>query len=117
MIQSKNIKIPKDPVDRNLLGIKLEKQGFIDNAIELYELNIKQGFDGNHPYDRLSIIYHKKKQYNEKIRVLQRGIDVFSQLLNTSSRGNINPKLEKFKEGLKKLLNFQINEKTLLIMF
>lgn len=98
--QYKQIVIPKDPVDRNLKGIELEKDGFLDNAMELYELNIKGGFGGNHPYDRLAIIYRKRKQYTEEIRVLERGIEVFSELKKISSRMDIDPKLNKFKERL-----------------
>lgn len=98
--QYKKIRIPKDPVDRNLKGIELEKEGDIDNAIEFYELNIQEGFEGNHPYNRLAIIYRKRKQYTEEIRVLERGIEVFSKLKATSSRMDIEPKLNKFKERL-----------------
>lgn len=100
--QYEKVKIPKDPVDRNLQGIELEKKGYIDNAIEFYELNIKGGFDGNHPYDRLAIIYRKRKQYTEEVRVLQRGIEVFSKLQKTSPRMDVSLKLNKFKERLLK---------------
>ena len=110
--QYKKVKIFKDPVDRNLQGIEFEKEGYIDNAIEFYELNIKEGFDGSHPYDRLAIIYRKRKQYTEEVRVLQRGIEVFSRLQKTSKRMDVNPKLNRFKERLLKaqeLVNKKIN--------
>lgn len=100
--QYKKIRIPKDPVDRNIKGTELEKEGYIDNAIEFYELNIKDGFEGNHPYDRLAIIYRKRKQYTEEIRVLERGIEVFSKLEKISPRMDVDPKLNKFKERLLK---------------
>ena len=98
----KKIKIPKDVVDRNLKGIDLEKEGYTDNAIEFYEANIKDGFEGNHPYDRLAIIYRKRKQYIEEIRVLEIGIGVFSKLKETSPRMDVEPKLNTFKARLVK---------------
>ena len=39
--------------------MELEKEGKIDSAILLYEENVKESFEGNHPYDRLAVIYHK----------------------------------------------------------
>lgn len=85
-------------VERNLNGISLEKTD-LDKAIALYEQNIAEGFDGNHPYDRLAIIYHKQKRYEDEKRVLKRGIDVFSTL----SRQDAQTKLQKFKDRLSKL--------------
>ena len=38
-------------VERNLRGKKLEKTGRTDEAIQLYEANIADNFDGNFPYD------------------------------------------------------------------
>jgi hypothetical protein len=48
----------------------------------------------------LAIIYRKRKQYNEEIRVLERAISVFEDLEKSSPRSDVNPKLEKFKERL-----------------
>lgn len=48
-------------VDRNLKGIELERAGDIDGAILLYEANLADGFDGDHPYDRLRVIYTRRK--------------------------------------------------------
>lgn len=36
-------------LERNLKGIKLEKLNEIDQAIELYEKNVEENFEGNHP--------------------------------------------------------------------
>jgi tetratricopeptide (TPR) repeat protein len=59
-------------VDRNLDGIKLEKKGEIEKAIRLYEKNVEEDFEGSHPYDRLAIIYRKRGEYEEEIRVLRK---------------------------------------------
>jgi tetratricopeptide (TPR) repeat protein len=94
---------------RNLKGIELEKNGEVDRAIELYEKNIEEGFDGSHSFDRLAIIYRKKGLENDEIKVLQKAISVFEDKIKVYEVEN-NPlepieskKLEKFKERLKKI--------------
>lgn len=58
-------------VNRNLRGIELEKQGRVDKAIQLYEANVTDQFDGSHPYTRLRIIYTQRKDYTNAIRVCE----------------------------------------------
>lgn len=94
--------IPADPVDRNLEGKKLEKLGQVDRAIKFYEENVKEEFEGNFPYDRLAIIYRKRKQYKDEIRVLNKAISTFEKESITSKRQDIQPKLVKFRERLDK---------------
>ena len=89
-------------VNRNIKGIKHEKEGRVDLAIKLYEKNITDNFDGSHPYNRLAIIYRKQKDYQNEIRVLNKAINMFSDLMSTSPRLDIEPKLEKFKKRLEK---------------
>ena len=67
-------------VDRNNKGIELEKKGDIENAIKLYEQNVADEFFGTHPYDRLAIIYRKRKQFNDEIRILKRKISIFEKI-------------------------------------
>lgn len=98
----KKIEIPTDAVERNKLGQELEREGYIDNAIELYELNVKDGFEGNFPYDRLAIIYRRMKQYDKEIKVLEKAIEVFERLEKTSPRLDVKPKLENFRRRLEK---------------
>jgi tetratricopeptide (TPR) repeat protein len=58
-------------VSRNLDGKEYEQNGENNKAIELYEANIKDRFDGSHPYDRLRIIYTRMKKYDDAIRVCE----------------------------------------------
>lgn len=88
-------------VERNLRGIKLEKSGRVDEAIRLYEENVKENFEGNHPYDRLAIIYRKRNLINEEIRVLEKAVWVFENIV-FEKRVDRLPKLEKFKKRLEK---------------
>jgi len=63
-------------VDRNNKGIELEKKGDIENAIKLYEQNVADEFWGRHPYDRLAIIYRRRKQYDDEIRIIRKAIEI-----------------------------------------
>lgn len=91
--------VPTDPVERNLLGIELEAEGLINDAIKCYEANVRDGFEGNHPYDRLAIIFRKRKDSASEIAVLTQAVEVFSKMRN-SSRSDVSPKLEMFKKRL-----------------
>lgn len=94
-------------VDRNLNGQRLENCDKIEDAIEEYEKNINENFEGNHPYDRLAILYRKNKDYENEIRVLKKGVKLFSELLKSSRRADLKPKLEKFKERLEKSMELK----------
>lgn len=98
-----DMEIPHKAVDRNIKGQELEKEGYIDNAIELYELNIKEQFDGNFPYDRLIIIYRRRKMVEDEIRVLEQAVHVFEAISKKSKRHDVSPKLEKYREKLTKI--------------
>lgn len=84
-------------------GMEAEKRNDDEKAIAEYEKSISLEFEGNHPYDRLAIIYRKRKQYDDEIRVLQKGINVFSALAETSFRSDLKPKLKKFRDRLEKV--------------
>lgn len=93
-----------DAVTKNSRAKELEKEGRVDEAILLYEENVTARFDGSHPYERLAIIYTKRKQYNDAIRVLHIAIDVFENDI-PPERADRLPKLAKFQERLSKLEN------------
>lgn len=98
----KQNKIFERQTKRNLKGIELEKQGRIDEAIELYEENISDRFEGSHSYNRLTIIYRKRGQIGDEIRVLQKAIQVYGEIESRSQWGNPK-KLDKFKKRLEGL--------------
>jgi len=97
-------------VDRNLKGIRLEKSGRSDEAILLYEKNVNEHFIGNHPYDRLAIIYRKRKQYDDETRILQIAILVYEKQVASASgvsKEFVSTKLERFKKRLTKALSLK----------
>lgn len=89
-------------VERNLEGIRLEKEGRTDEAIKLYKENVRECFVGNHPYDRLAVIFRKRGELDQEIEVLEKAIKVFEDIVveNISDR---KPKLQKFYKRLEKV--------------
>ena len=96
-----DIPIPSDPVERNIKGQELEKRGYIEDAIQFYQANVRDGFDGNHPYDRLAVISRRRRDYAEEVAVLERAVSVFEGLAG-SPRADVAPKLERFRARLAK---------------
>jgi len=93
-------------VDRNLNGKALETQGEVDKAIALYEENISDLFEGSHPYDRLRVIYTKRNQSAEAIRVCRAYLEIDDMFREEGSqRSDLNPKRDKFISWINKLEN------------
>ena len=62
---------------RNLDGMELEQRGRPDLALELYEQNVAEGFEGDWPYGRLVAYYERTGRLDQAERVLERAIEVF----------------------------------------
>lgn len=60
----------------------LEKQGELEDASLIYETMITEDSFMTNPYERLIIIYSKAKLEKEVIRILNEGINFFSNLRN-----------------------------------
>jgi len=88
-------RIEKKWVANNYKGIELEKKGEIEEAIKVYEKIVDQEFDGTHPYERLAIIYRKRRLLKDEIRVLEKA----NIVLKNHSR------IEYFKNRLEKATN------------
>jgi Flp pilus assembly protein TadD len=70
---------------RNLDGMDLERAGEVERAVELYERNVAEGFEGDWPYGRLVAHYEKRGRFDEAERVLLRAIEVFKGTRRRSS--------------------------------
>lgn len=64
--------------NRNNIGIKLEKGGKIEDAIKVYEENVKAGFPATHSFNRLIVLYKRLKRPLDEKRVCEEYIKVFS---------------------------------------
>ena len=82
-------------------GIDAEKNKNTELAIQSYEKAIELRFEGSHPYLRLPIIYRKRKDYHNVIRVLKHAIDEFSNDVD-KLRGDRDYKIIEFVERLNK---------------
>ena len=58
-----------------LRGQNLEQLGRVDDAIELYEAVVAEGFDAVGPYDRLIALYSSRAEHSEVIRVAQLAVE------------------------------------------
>ena len=57
--------------EMNYYGSLLEKKGRTDQAIEIYEELVDTDGDTSHTYDRLAIIYRRRKELSNEIRILE----------------------------------------------
>lgn len=64
-------------VTLNNQGISQEKAGDEEAAITTYEECIKTGYPATHAYDRLLVLYRKRKDYISEKRVCQLAIGTF----------------------------------------
>jgi hypothetical protein len=91
-------------VDRNRKGSDHEKNGEIEAAIEEYELNISEWFDGDHPYERLRVIYNRRKQYEDALRVCKAFICMSLRMQELGSpRVDLEPKRNHFQDWIHRL--------------
>lgn len=67
-----------DTARRNNDGMRFEKRGDIDAAIDVYEESIDAGYPALHSFDRLMKLYRRRKDYLNEIRVIKWAVDVFS---------------------------------------
>lgn len=103
-----NIKMHRLSFERQFQASELEKQGFVDNAIELYESIINgkklESNDSTLPYSRLTIIYRKRKEYDKEIEVINKWKEMYQNSSRDKSRVETELlKLDKRLEKVKKL--------------
>jgi tetratricopeptide (TPR) repeat protein len=91
---------------RNQQAYELEQNEYVENAIELYKSIINnKNLDMNSasmPFDRLTIIYRRRKQYDEEIEVIEKWIELTKQSPLYEEKKNVeldklNLRLEKAK--------------------
>lgn len=62
----------------NQSAAEAEAGGDMERAIRLYEKNIKRKIADSLPFQRLMVIYRKQKRYKDELRVINKGIEVFT---------------------------------------
>jgi tetratricopeptide (TPR) repeat protein len=87
----------------NTKGIEFEKEGKIDEAINVYEENIKLQYPASHAYNRLMVLYRKKKEPQNEIRVIKFAIELFAKENERTGNGKYDADIYKYKKRLEKL--------------
>jgi hypothetical protein len=64
-----------DVVKLFLRAQNLEQLGRVDEAVELYEIALENGFDSSGPYDRLIFIYSDRARHDDVVRVTEAAIE------------------------------------------
>lgn len=62
--------------DLNQRGMQYEKSGDEGNAVRCYELAVNERTDIPYPYRRLAIIYRKRKQWEDVVRICEAALAV-----------------------------------------
>lgn len=73
-------KLLSDCAKRNTKGKEYEKAGKIGLAIKTYEKNIDgECYPACHSFDRLMVLYRKRKEYNKELAVIEKALDVLCE--------------------------------------
>jgi tetratricopeptide (TPR) repeat protein len=64
--------------ERNAAARQAEEKGDLAEAVRLYEENIRLDYKHEFAFNRLLVLYRKSKKYKQELRVINRGIKVFS---------------------------------------
>jgi tetratricopeptide (TPR) repeat protein len=94
---------------RNLKGLGLEKSGQVDKAIQLYEENVRENFEGTYPYGRLATIYRERDLIDKEIRVLEKIIWIFENIIFEEQDHRL-PELKRFKKRLKQAKELKLKK-------
>ena len=86
-----------------LAGAKeLERSGELDKAAIVFEKVIKKSPLNQYAYDRLMIIYRKKKEYKKEKSIIVAGIGAFEQFYKKNSKLTITPKIAALSKAILK---------------
>ena len=83
---------------RNVAGLEHEQRGEWDEAVALYETDLAEGFRGDWPYSRLVVLYGKRGEPAEVVRVLERAVEVFQAMPRSAPERA--PRLKVFRQRL-----------------
>jgi len=81
---------------------KYEKEGKIKKAIQIYWELINNNQMGRHPYNRLRIIYAKRKDWNNAIRICQKFINAVKSGNNQFLHPGFKITVKKYEEWIRK---------------
>jgi tetratricopeptide (TPR) repeat protein len=84
------------------LARQLEEKNEINGAIKVYKKCISIKKHDEYAFDRLMILYRKKKEYDKELGIIREGIAAFEKLYKESSQSKPNKVIERISNALLK---------------
>ena len=98
----------KSVVDESVAGDvkakKLEQEGELDKAAALFEKKVKENPLDETAYNRLMIIYRKRKDYRKELATIKKGMSAFEQSFKSSMKIPTSRKITSLSRSLLKSL-------------
>lgn len=91
----KDYKLLKRIEQRNNIGKQAEQNDDLEAAIKVYEENIKEAYTNAFAFERLMIIYRKLKQPRNELRVIKKGISVFTRFNEGQMKASVSTRKNK----------------------
>lgn len=104
---NKNYALERMIEEHNRAGRQAETEGDLELAAKHYEESVKKDYADAFSYSRLMIIYRKLKRPKDELRIIKKGIKVFSEQHESQFKGRKNKKISELsnafmtKAGLK----------------
>jgi lipopolysaccharide biosynthesis regulator YciM len=80
--------------ERNKKALEYQKNGDVDKAIELYEMNVQLKDEAPASYNRLITIYSKRKDVENESRILKAYLNIAQKRANEASERSKDKKME-----------------------
>ena len=80
--------------ERNKKALEYQKNGDVDKAIELYEMNVQLKDEAPASYNRLITIYSKRKDVENESRILKAYLNIAQKRANDASERSKDKKME-----------------------
>jgi tetratricopeptide (TPR) repeat protein len=81
---------------------ELDRSGRLEEAIRIYEQLATDGCGHAHIYLRLAVIYRKSKRYDDEIRVMEKGLQVWREFDYGDAVNKGGPMMAQYTERLEK---------------
>ena len=73
---------------RNAIGEQKESEGKFEDAIRLYETNVEEGANTLFPYERLAILYKRRRDTGNEQRIIKKAIKKLQERSSTRPLDN-----------------------------
>jgi len=99
----------RNSFERSMQAKDLEDKGYLDNAIEMYETIVDRSFNAPFSYNRLAIIYRKRKEFDKEITVINKLIKMYEN--SKAEKEYVQPQIDKLQKRLQKAIELKEKNK------